>query len=48
MITVHFSIEQATELLDILTEDALNRGNSMINDLAESLAYRLDKANETK
>lgn len=49
MITVHFSIEQATELLDILTEDALkNRGNSLINDLAEALAYRLDKANETK
>ena len=49
MVTVHFTIEQATELLDILTEDALkNRGNYLINDLVESLTYRLDKANETK
>ena len=49
MITVHLTVEDATELLDILTEDALkDRGNSLINDLAESLTYRLDKANETK
>lgn len=49
MITVHFTIEDAIELLDILTEDALkHRGNPLINDLAESLTYRLDKANETK
>ena len=49
MITVYLTTEEATELLDILTEDALKgRGNTLINELAENLSNRLDKATQTK